>query len=128
MIRVIQRRIMIPRGDTGSFSIPTLIKTEEGDIAVFSVFDSLTQTTVLEKIIPATEGTLTIPFEHEDTANLEPGKYNWDIKIYCGPKYDEDGVLIGGENIHSYYSAYSLPIFEITEITENVSRTKTPNA
>ena len=123
MIRVIQRRIIIPRGDTGSFNIPTFSTVQEGDIAVFSVYDTLTHTTVLEKIINATEGTLTVPFEHTDTVNISAGKYYWDIKIYNEPQYDEDHTLIGGKNINSYYSAFSLPIFEITEVAEHVPRT-----
>ena len=51
MIRLIKRRLIIPRGDTGSFTIPTLTTVEQGDVAVFSVFDPLTRTTILEKII-----------------------------------------------------------------------------
>ena len=122
MIRVIRRRIIIPRGDTGSFSIPTLTSVEKGDKAVFSVFDTLHHKTILEKIIDATEGTLVVPFEHQDTVNLTAGKYLWDIKIYNKPQYDDDGILIGGEEIHSYYSGFSLPILELREVTEDVPR------
>lgn len=123
MIRVILRRIIIPRGDTGTFTIPTLTYVQEGDVAVFSVYDKLTHTTVLEKIIEATEGTIIVPFEHKDTVNIVPGKYLWDMKIYNRPEYDEDGILIGGKCINSYYSGFSLPVFEVTEVAENVSRT-----
>lgn len=123
MIRVIQRRIIIPRGDTGSFTIPTPIEVREGDKAVFSVYNKLNHTTVLEKIIDATEGTITVPFEHNDTVNIPAGKYLWDIKIYSGPIYDEDGLLIGGSAINSYYAAFSLPVFEVREVAENVPRT-----
>ena len=120
MIRVIQRRIIIPRGDTGSFTIPTLTMVEEGDKAIFSVFDTLHQTTVLEKVLDATEGTIIVPFEHQDTKDLLPGKYVWDMKIYCNPIYDDDNKIIDADAIHSYYSAFSLPIFEVTEVTNNV--------
>ena len=50
MIRLIQRRLIIPRGDTGSFTIPTRGTVEEGDVAVFSLYDALTHKTVFEKI------------------------------------------------------------------------------
>ena len=123
MIRVILGRIIIPRGDTGTFCIPNIAKTRDGDIAVFSVYDRLTRQTILEKIIDAVEGTLIVPFEYEDTVDLEPGKYYWDMKIYSGPIYDEDHILVDGEEITSYYSGFSLPIFEITEVAENVPRT-----
>ena len=42
MIRLIKRRLIIPRGDTGSFSIPTQGLVREGDLAVFGIFDTLT--------------------------------------------------------------------------------------
>ena len=38
MIRLIQRRLIIPRGDTGSFSIPVL-KNSTDNIAVFTIFN-----------------------------------------------------------------------------------------
>jgi len=120
MIRLIQRRLIIPRGDTGSFTIPTLGTVGEGDVAVFSIYDPLIHSTVFEKIVPATNDTITISFEHIDTVNLECKKYLWDIKIYKSPQYDEDGLLINGEEINSYYAAFSLPICEIKEVTQNV--------
>ncbi len=120
MIRLIQRRLIIPRGDTGSFTIPTRGTVEEGDVAVFSLYDALTHKTVFEKIIPATEGTLTISFEHKDTVDLEPKHYLWDIKIYNKPEYDEDGLLIDGEEINSYYAAFSLPVCDIREVAQDV--------
>lgn len=123
MIRLIQRRLIIPRGDTGSFTIPTLVSVEEGDIAVFSIYDPLTHKTVFEKEIAATSDNLTISLVHTDTVNLTPKKYLWDVKIYNNPEYDEDGLLVNGSEINSYYAGYSLPICEIKEVAENVPRT-----
>lgn len=122
MIRLIRRRLIIPRGDTGSFSIPTLGSVSEGDIAIFGIFDQLTHQTVMMKIVAATEEYLTIPFVAEDTINLEPRKYNWDISIYRSPEYDEDGELIGAAEVHSYYSAFKLPICEITEVALDMNK------
>lgn len=119
MIRLIARRLIIPRGDTGSFTIPMLRTVSEGDVAVFSIFDTLTRTTVFEKIVPATAETLEISLTHEETMNLEPKKYVWDIKIYNEPQYDEDSLLIGGTEVHSYYAGYSLPICEVRQVAEN---------
>ena len=120
MIRLIQRRLIIPRGDTGSLTVPMLCEVDDGDVAVFSIFDPLTRTTVLEKIIPATNDTLTIEFSHSDTVDLAPKKYLWDIKIYKSPIYETDdndeSRLVGGAEINSYYAAFSLPICEIREV------------
>lgn len=120
MIRLIQRRLIIPRGDTGSFTIPTQGTVGNNDIAVFSIYDPMTHTTVKEIVVNATTDTLTIPFTHEDTVNLEPKKYLWDIKIYKNPQYDEEGLLINGDEINSYYAAFSLPICEIREVAQHV--------
>ena len=107
MIRLINRTLIIPRGDTGEFTIPTLGLVEQGDIAILAIFDPLTRTTVCEKIIPATNETLTFTFTHQDTVKIEPSnRYQWDIVIYRNPSYDENNQLIDGETIDSYYAAF----------------------
>lgn len=122
MIRLIQRRLIIPRGDTGTFSIPTLGAISDGDLALFGIFDSLTHQTVALKAVAATSPVITIPIAAEDTINLEPKKYNWDISIYKSPIYDEEGELVGAEEINSYYSAFKLPVCEITEVAFDMNR------
>lgn len=82
MIRMIQRRLIIPRGDTGSFTLPSLASAKEGSLAIFSIYDPLKKVTVLEKRLPINNNILTINFNHSDTINLEPKKYLWDVKIY----------------------------------------------
>jgi hypothetical protein len=121
MIRLIRKRLIIPRGDTGSFSIPTLGTVGEGDIAIFSLIDIITHEVKLTKMIYATTPTLIFSFITEDTINLEPKKYNWDITIYRSPYFDEDGELIGAAEVNSYYSAFKLPICEIKEVARNMN-------
>ena len=118
MIRILQRKLIIPRGDTGSFSVPAIATGQEGDIAVFTIFDEVTQTRLLTKQVAATEDTLTITFTHNDTVNLKPGKYLWDIKFYRSPVFVED-ELINGEEINSYYAGFSLPVCEVRETGDN---------
>ena len=123
MIRLIGRRLVIPRGDTGSFTIPTQGTVEQGDLAIFSIYDPLTQTTVCEKIIDATEETLTFNFTHADTVKIEPSdRYQWDIKIYRNPEYDENNNLINGEEIDSYYAAFgkNMPKCVIKQVAQRV--------
>ena len=122
MIRLLKRRLIIPRGDTGSFSIPTLGKVNDGDIAILGIFDPLTHNTVVLKTIYTTPISLTFTFKTEDTINLEPKKYNWDITIYHSPQFDEDGEIIGAEEINSYYAAYKLPICEIREVALDMNK------
>ena len=120
MIRMIQRKLIIPRGDTGSFSIPALTTVENGDVAVFSIIDALTHTIIgARKLVSVTGDTLTVEFTHNDTVNLPVGKYFWDIKYYRNPVF-ADGELVNGEEVNSYYAAYSLPQCEIRETADNL--------
>ena len=108
MIRLIQRRLIIPRGDTGSFSIPAL-KSSTDNIAVFTIFDELTHTKMFQKTVSTEGDVITIAFTHSDTVNLKPGKYVWDVKYYSNPEYIDD-ELVNGEEIDSYYAGFSLPV------------------
>lgn len=118
MIRLVQRKLIIPRGDTGSFSIPVLPNTNSGDIAVFSILNPLKHERLFDKEIKEFDNSLQIRFTHEETVNLPAGQYNWDIKLYRNPVI-ENNILISGEEIDSYYAAFSLPICEIRETGDN---------
>ena len=126
MIRLIQRRLIIPQGDTGTFTIPTQGTVETGDKAIFAIFDNLTHKTVLEKTIDATAETLSFTFNSEDTINLEPDergyRYSWDITLVRNPEYDENDKLIHADSIDSYYAAFGLPSCRITKVTRDVQK------
>ena len=119
MIRMIGTRLLVPRGDTGFFSLPNKGFFSEGDIAIFSVKDPLTQTTAIEKYIDASSPFLVIELTHEETSILSAGKYNWDIKIYRRPEYDDDGLIIDAFEIDSYYSAFEQPLLIVKEVAKN---------
>ena len=119
MIRIIGTRLLIPKGDTGFFSLPNKGIFSEGDVAVFAVKDPLTQTTVIEKLLDASSPFLLIEIEKEDTMELMSGKYFWDVKIYRHPIYDEDNYLIDAVEIDSYYSAFEQPLLIIKEVARN---------
>jgi len=82
MIRLIQRRLIIPRGDTGTLTIPVLETTNVNNVAIFSIFDLKTQKRIFEKLAVISEEVITIEFSHSDTVNLPAGQYVWDIKFY----------------------------------------------
>lgn len=113
MIRLIQNNLIIPRGDTGTFSVPVLSSLGES-IGVFTILNLKTNTKVFEKQITPSDETLTIEFLHGDTVNLPVGKYAWDIKFYLNPII-ADGKLIDGTEVNSYYAAYRLPYCEIRQ-------------
>ena len=119
MIRLIQRRLIIPRGDTGTFTVPVISAKNTGDVAVFSIIDNLTERKVFEKIVEVSGDTMTIEFSHNDTVNLPVGKYVWDIKFYSNPVF-VDGALVDGVEVDSYYAAFTLPICEIRQTGDNL--------
>lgn len=119
MIRLIQRRLIIPRGDTGNFSIPVITNRNTGDVAIFSIFDPLTQGMIFQKQAEAADDVLTIEFNHNDTVNLPVGQFVWDIKYYVNPVF-ADGKLVDGEEIDSYYAAFTLPICEIRQTGDSL--------
>lgn len=118
MLRIIGSRIMLPKGDTGSFRMP--IRKElisNSTVVVFSVFDKLTRKTILEKNFPVREdGFCYIYIDHGDTKDLPVGKYYWDLKAYYMPKYDEDGKIIDAMEIDSTYSSHHMATFLIMEV------------
>lgn len=117
MIRLIRRRLIIPQGDTGTFTIPTQGEVSTGDKAIFAIYDNLLHQTVLEKEIDATVDTLTFTFSSDDTINIEPDdrgtRYSWDITIKRNPGTEN-------EQVDSYYAAFSLPPCVIRRVVRNV--------
>ena len=124
MIRLIQRRLIIPQGDTGTFTIPMQGTMQEGDKALISIYDNLMHTVVLEKEMIPSENTLSYTFASEDTIGIEPddrgSRYSWDVTIQRNPLYDENQQLIHYDSVDSYYAAYGLPPCIIKRVTRNV--------
>lgn len=123
MIRLIQRRLIIPRGDTGSFTIPAQGIIEENDVAIFYIYDPMTKKSVQSIKGEINGDIITINFSREKTINLVPKKYYWDIVIYKNPEYEDDDeeqeYPINGSEINSYYAGFSLPVCEIKETANN---------
>lgn len=112
MVRILWNRIMINKGDTGEISIPKMFPCSPLDMAVLTVYDKMYKTKIIEKVIYTDKEFLSFLFYSEDTRNLEPRTYYWDITIYRNPLIDEDGFPINGDSVDSYYgSRKQLPKF-----------------
>jgi hypothetical protein len=107
MIRVIGNRIILNKGDTGTFSIPNIYKHEDSDndVAVFVVYDKMYKTKIIEKLDTNNEEFLVFSFNSEDTQDIEPRTYYWDIIVYHEPIYNEDGIPMSGSCVNSYYGS-----------------------
>lgn len=114
MIRLIQRRLIIPRGDTGDFTIPLQPNIEIGNAAVFTIFDPITNKKIWGKLMTVDSQELKVQFTHADTVNLPVGNYVWDIKFYQNPTI-VDGKVMDGIEVDSYYAAFKLPACEIRQ-------------
>ena len=126
MIRLIQRRLIIPQGDTGTFTIPIQGTMGENDKAILSVYDPLTQKTLFNKLgtVDSNNNVLNFNFIPEDTLQIEPSKrYLWDITIYRNALYDSENQKIShADTVDSYYAAFKLPTCEIRAVTSDVQK------
>lgn len=120
MIRLIQRRLIIPCGDTGTLKIPVLANKKGEGVAVFSIINPITQGIIFQKEIYAEDNILTVNFSHNETVDLPAGRYVWDIKYYVNPVYD-NGIIIDGDEVNSYYAGFGLPVCEIKRTSDNFS-------
>ena len=125
MIRLIQRRLIIPQGDTGTFTIPLQGTLSTGEKALISIYDNLTRTIMLEREMEVGEDTLSYTFKTEDTINIEPddrgNRYNWDITLLREPQTDANNQTYYA-NVDSYYAAFSLPPCVIKRVTRDVQK------
>ena len=124
MIRLIQRRLIIPQGDTGTFNIPMQGTMGENDRALISIYDNLTHKVVLEREMTVNNDMLSYTFKSDDTINIEPddrsSRYTWDITIQRNPLYDNNNELVHYDSIDSYYAAFNLAPCIIKRVTRNV--------
>ncbi len=119
MIRLLQRKLIIPRGDTGTFSVPVLPNINlDSSTAFFTIFDPRTQQRILQKELNIENQIITVRLEHSDTVNLKAGHYYWDIRFWENPEYVE-GIIVNGTEVDSYYATYDMPACEIRETGDN---------
>lgn len=119
MLRLLQRKLIIPRGDTGAFSVPVLPNINLNNCtAFFTIFDPRTQKRIFQKELTIDGEIITVRLEHTETVNLKAGRYYWDIRFWQSPVVVE-GEIIDGTEVDSYYTAYSLPECEVRETGDN---------
>lgn len=91
-------------GDTGSVEVEGHRDDGEAwtedDRAVFTVKGG--DTIVIERTYALDSDTLgngviLIEFHSNDTKDLKPGSYTWEIRWFANPYYDEDDNIVGGD-------------------------------
>lgn len=124
MIRLVQRRLIIPQGDTGTFKIPLQGTMELNDKAILAIYDNLMHKVVLEKEMTIEDTILSYTFKTEDTKDIEPDdrgyRYSWDIILMRTP-VEENGIITYTD-VDSYYAAFKLPPCVIKRVTYDVQK------
>lgn len=117
MVRIIYPADIIwPRGDTGTVQIHVPYHVDEGDIALFLIFDQTKKNILAQQIVQLDQDIVTLRFGQDLAWRLMPGHYYWDVKLYHDPEYDNCGIVMGAKTIDSLYGAFKLPRFEVTEV------------
>lgn len=95
------------RGDTGTFSFTLTINEKEfltdEDRVWFTLKKIKGESIILQKEIKEfPNGVVTIPIPPSDTANLEPGNYIYDLKLYR--KDGNVDTLLPNGKPHAYFA------------------------
>lgn len=105
--------IVIPKGDTGMFTITIYGTTfDDDDEAIFAVVDKSGRT-IFEKSIRFVNNTVTVRLTNAETKNMPIGKHNWDLRAVMN--FEEDIT-----DVHSLFSMDGMPIFKVTGVSTNV--------
>ena len=117
MIRLIARRLILPRGDSGELAVPLLASgattQETTKIAIFSILDLIGNKIIYQDKATIDGDIVKVIFTHDKTKDLPLGQYVWDIKVYTNPRYN-GSKLIDGDTVDSYYAGFTYPVCEIT--------------
>ena len=98
MFNVDGTNITLSRGDTGALRLTANVTRRdtgaaytfgERDRAVFSIKAGNGQL-VKQKSYPLVENKFTVIFLNQDTDNLNPGGYSWDVRYVINPYYNTD--------------------------------------
>lgn len=93
-------KVTLSRGDTGTLTIIAHGYTfSDDDRAVFTVRNSV-GTVVKEEVYELEDGTtFEAVFENNETDQLKPGSYKWDVRYVIQPYYDQGGRIISGAEV-----------------------------
>lgn len=110
-------RISMPPGDTGDLFIDVEWDTQGKEAAaIFAIVNRRTGEDVLLKAAEITDGRAHIRLCNHDTRDLEPGTYNWQVRLVTSPAKNEDGNIIADEctdDVVSVFSGDGMPVFKL---------------
>lgn len=91
MFKIEGTTITLSRGDTGEVTIGLSgYGFQSNDRALFTVRNASTKQVEMRRLLEIDDGVVTVTFVNSDTDSLAPGKYEWDVRVVIGPKYDSE--------------------------------------
>lgn len=117
--------ILLPAGDTAILAIQFKGATlGEGDKAIFAILTRDGNNTLLTKTMDISDDVALQKFESEDTQNIHPGDYRWELRVVINPIM-ENGEIVGGDQIHTPFAfnaccGNGFPIIRIQKVGVNV--------
>lgn len=90
------RAITLPCGDTMNLRLK--LTEIQFDAAVFAIYNAKTGEDILKKAVKIENGGAEIRLSNADTRELEPGSYNWNLRLVSDPAYGENGEVIVDED------------------------------
>lgn len=109
-------KISMPPGDTGDLFVDVEWDTEKETAVVFAIVNRRTGEDMMLKSAEIEGGKAHIRLCNHDTRDLEPGTYNWQLRLVTSPARDEEGNIIAdecGDDVISVFSGDSLPVFKL---------------
>ena len=100
--------ITMPVGDTGGFMVKVnWDRLAEGDVVLFAIFGS--DGDLLNKPVEIVDGKAYVRLCNHDTRDIEPGRYNWNLRIVTSPARDENGNVIADECSDDVVTVFDKP-------------------
>lgn len=107
----VARKIELPSGDT--MTIRVNVKNDGYDAVIFSIFNKKEGLDLLRLAAPIQDGQAVIRVSNQDTRDLEPGKYKWQLRFVSDPEYDDAGNIIANDDaddVVSMFGSEALPL------------------
>lgn len=100
MFELYGRTIRLSRGDTGiiPFRIDG-VKLEAEDRAVFTVKARSGQIILQKVLAPKDESLFYMPFVNDETDDMKPGIYEWDLRVVLGAQVNSKGMVTDGREV-----------------------------
>ena len=97
----ITRMIKLTRGDTGSVLVDADRQFPDDARAILTVKDRWFGRVAIKKVLIPNNGDFSATLLSNDTEDLQPGLYRWEVRIILHPYYNSDGEIVNGDQIIS---------------------------